>query len=136
MVAVFAGLASGELVMFQQIGFGLAVAIALDATLVRTVVVPSTMALLGRLELVPARGSSGCRTSAWTRGRREGVGGFLRALPVGRRSGLRALWALRRRARDRAPRGLRAEPRATSVNGLLTRPHSRGDGGAIRCRPP
>ena len=47
MVAVFAGLASGEMVMFQQIGFGLAVAIALDATLVRTVVVPSTMALLG-----------------------------------------------------------------------------------------
>ena len=34
--------------MFQEIGFGLAVAVALDATLVRTVVVPSTMALLGR----------------------------------------------------------------------------------------
>ena len=48
MVAVFAGLASGEMVMFQEIGFGLAVAVALDATLVRTVVVPSTMALLGR----------------------------------------------------------------------------------------
>ena len=48
MVAVFAGLASGDLVMFQEIGFGLAVAVALDATLVRTVVVPSTMSLLGR----------------------------------------------------------------------------------------
>ena len=48
MVAVFAGLAAGELVLFQEIGFGLAVAVALDATLVRTVVVPSTMALLGR----------------------------------------------------------------------------------------
>ncbi len=48
MVAVFAGMASGEMVMFQEIGFGLAVAVALDATLVRTVVVPSTMALLGR----------------------------------------------------------------------------------------
>jgi putative drug exporter of the RND superfamily len=48
MVAVFGGLAAGELVIFQQIGFGLAVAIALDATLVRTVVVPSAMALLGR----------------------------------------------------------------------------------------
>ncbi len=48
MVAVFAGLAAGELVMFQEIGFGLAVAVALDATLVRVVVVPSTMALLGR----------------------------------------------------------------------------------------
>ena len=48
MVAVFAGLASGEMVMFQQIGFGLAVAVALDATLVRVIVVPATMALLGR----------------------------------------------------------------------------------------
>ena len=48
MVAVFAGLAAGEMVMFQEIGFGLAVAVALDATLVRVVVVPSTMVLLGR----------------------------------------------------------------------------------------
>jgi RND superfamily putative drug exporter len=48
MVAVFAALASGSLVMLQEIGFGLAAAVALDATLVRVVVVPSTMALLGR----------------------------------------------------------------------------------------
>ena len=48
MVAVFAGMATGDLVMFQQIGFGLAVAVALDATVVRIVVVPSAMALLGR----------------------------------------------------------------------------------------
>ncbi|MBE0428817.1 MAG: MMPL family transporter [Thermoleophilia bacterium] len=47
MVAVFAGFASGELVMFQQMGFGLAVAILLDATLIRSVLVPSTMKLLG-----------------------------------------------------------------------------------------
>jgi putative drug exporter of the RND superfamily len=48
MVAVFAGVASGELTMFQQMGFGLAVAVALDATIVRIVVVPSAMAILGR----------------------------------------------------------------------------------------
>ena len=47
MVAVFAGVAMGEMTMFQQLGFGLAVAIAIDATVVRTVVVPSAMALLG-----------------------------------------------------------------------------------------
>ncbi len=47
MVAVFAGFASGELVMFQQMGFGLAVAVLLDATLVRSVLVPATMRLLG-----------------------------------------------------------------------------------------
>ena len=48
MVAVFAGFASGQLVMFQQMGFGVAVAILIDATLVRTVLVPATMSLLGR----------------------------------------------------------------------------------------
>ena len=48
MVAVFAGFASGELVMFQQVGFGLAVAVLLDATLIRTLLVPAAMQLLGR----------------------------------------------------------------------------------------
>ncbi|NLE11305.1 MAG: MMPL family transporter, partial [Actinobacteria bacterium] len=48
MVAVFAGMASGELVIFQQIGFGLGTAIFLDAAVVRTLVVPAVMTLLGR----------------------------------------------------------------------------------------
>ena len=47
MVAVFGGFALGDLVMMQQMGFGLAVAIFLDATLVRCVLVPATMKLLG-----------------------------------------------------------------------------------------
>ena len=47
MVAVFAGFASGDLVMFQQMGFGLGVAVLLDATIVRTVLVPAVMKLLG-----------------------------------------------------------------------------------------
>ena len=47
MVAVFAGFASGEMVMFQQFGFGLAVAVLIDATIIRTVLVPASMALLG-----------------------------------------------------------------------------------------
>ena len=47
MVAVFGGFALGDLVMFQQMGLGLAVAVFLDATIVRTVLVPSTMRLLG-----------------------------------------------------------------------------------------
>jgi uncharacterized membrane protein YdfJ with MMPL/SSD domain len=46
-VAVFAGFASGQLVMFQQMGFGVAVALLLDATVIRSVVLPSMMALLG-----------------------------------------------------------------------------------------
>jgi RND superfamily putative drug exporter len=48
MVAVFAGFASGKLVMFQQMGFGLGVAVLLDAFLVRTLLVPSIMSVLGR----------------------------------------------------------------------------------------
>tara|TARA_Y100000310_G_scaffold290146_1_gene317089 strand:- start:418 stop:2379 length:1962 start_codon:yes stop_codon:yes gene_type:complete len=48
MVAVFGGFAMGDMVLFQQMGFGLAVAILLDATIVRSVLVPSTMKLLGR----------------------------------------------------------------------------------------
>ena len=47
-IAVFWGFAMGDLVMFQQMGFGIAVALLLDATLIRSVVVPATMALLGR----------------------------------------------------------------------------------------
>jgi RND superfamily putative drug exporter len=47
MVAVFAGFAAGQLVMFQQMGFGLGVAILLDATIVRTVLMPAWMELLG-----------------------------------------------------------------------------------------
>jgi RND superfamily putative drug exporter len=49
MVAVFGGFASGDLVMLQQMGFGLAVAVFLDATVVRSVLVPASMRLLGDL---------------------------------------------------------------------------------------
>ncbi len=47
-VAVFAGFARGELIMFQQMGFGVAVALLLDATVIRSVILPSAMRLLGR----------------------------------------------------------------------------------------
>ncbi len=45
-VVVFAGFARGQLVMFQQMGFGVAIALLLDATLIRSVVLPSTLTLL------------------------------------------------------------------------------------------
>jgi RND superfamily putative drug exporter len=47
MVAVFAGFAAGRLPTFQQMGFGLAVAVLLDATIVRTILVPASMKMLG-----------------------------------------------------------------------------------------
>jgi uncharacterized membrane protein YdfJ with MMPL/SSD domain len=46
-VAVFAGFARGDLVMFQQMGFGVAVSLLIDATIVRSVLMPSMMKLLG-----------------------------------------------------------------------------------------
>jgi uncharacterized membrane protein YdfJ with MMPL/SSD domain len=46
-VAVFSGFARGDLIMFQQMGFGVAVALLLDATVIRSVVLPSLMKLLG-----------------------------------------------------------------------------------------
>jgi len=46
-VAVFSGFARGDLIMFQQMGFGVAVALLLDATVIRSVVMPSLMKLLG-----------------------------------------------------------------------------------------
>jgi uncharacterized membrane protein YdfJ with MMPL/SSD domain len=47
-VAVFLGFARGDLIMFQQMGFGVAVALLIDATIIRSVVLPSAMKLLGR----------------------------------------------------------------------------------------
>jgi RND superfamily putative drug exporter len=47
MVAVFAGFAAGRLTALQQTGFGLGVAVLIDATIVRSIIVPSAMALLG-----------------------------------------------------------------------------------------
>jgi putative drug exporter of the RND superfamily len=46
-IVVFTGFATGELVMFQQMGFGVAVALLLDATVIRSVLVPAAMELLG-----------------------------------------------------------------------------------------
>jgi putative drug exporter of the RND superfamily len=47
-VAVFAGFARGQLLQFQEMGFGVAVALILDATLIRLVILPSTLSLLGQ----------------------------------------------------------------------------------------
>ncbi|HEY1487465.1 MAG TPA: MMPL family transporter [Micromonosporaceae bacterium] len=48
MVVVFSCFVTGRIGNVQEIGLGLAIAIAVDATLVRCVLVPATMTLLGR----------------------------------------------------------------------------------------
>ncbi len=47
MVVVFGAFSMGSMLSIQQLGFGLAVAIALDATIIRSVLVPSVMTLAG-----------------------------------------------------------------------------------------
>jgi uncharacterized membrane protein YdfJ with MMPL/SSD domain len=49
MVAVFGAFALADVVLIQAVGFGMAVAVALDATLVRVLLVPATMRLFGDL---------------------------------------------------------------------------------------
>ena len=48
MVAAFSGFMAGRIVGLQEFGFGLAVAIFVDATLVRAILVPGLMAIMGR----------------------------------------------------------------------------------------
>jgi RND superfamily putative drug exporter len=72
MVAVFAIFATLSLLQFKQMGFGLAVAIAVDATVVRAVLLPATMKILGSwnwylpswLEWLPASGTEEHGSSA------------------------------------------------------------------------
>ena len=45
-VAVFAGFVAGELLVIKEVGFSLAVAVLIDATLVRLLLVPATMTVL------------------------------------------------------------------------------------------
>ncbi len=49
MVGVFLAFALAEVVIIKAIGLGMAIAVAIDATLVRALVVPATMRLLGDL---------------------------------------------------------------------------------------
>jgi putative drug exporter of the RND superfamily len=48
MVAAFGGFVAGSIPGLQELGLGLAMAVLLDATIVRAVLVPSLMAVLGR----------------------------------------------------------------------------------------
>ena len=47
MISVFAIFATLSLLIFKQLGVGLAVAVLIDATIIRGVLLPATMKLLG-----------------------------------------------------------------------------------------
>ncbi|MHB1382172.1 MAG: MMPL family transporter, partial [Thermoleophilia bacterium] len=48
MIAVFLSFTLAESIIIKEFGIGLAVSIFLDATIVRVIVVPATMKLMGR----------------------------------------------------------------------------------------
>jgi RND superfamily putative drug exporter len=48
MVAVFLAFGLADVVLIKSIGLGLALAVAIDATLVRALIVPAVMRLLGK----------------------------------------------------------------------------------------
>jgi RND superfamily putative drug exporter len=57
MVVVFGAFAFARLVVIKEVGLGLAVAVLVDATLIRVLLVPATMRLLGRWNWwLPGRG--------------------------------------------------------------------------------
>ncbi|HEX3833676.1 MAG TPA: MMPL family transporter, partial [Solirubrobacteraceae bacterium] len=68
MVAVFAVFATLPLVSFKQLGVGLAVAIAVDATIVRGLALPAIVTLLGDRGLKPARRRRRAREPQWDHG--------------------------------------------------------------------
>ena len=45
---MFLGFVSGDMISIKEIGVGLAIMVAADATLVRLLLVPATMTVLGR----------------------------------------------------------------------------------------
>ncbi|HEV7885186.1 MAG TPA: MMPL family transporter, partial [Solirubrobacteraceae bacterium] len=58
MIAVFAIFATLGAIEFKQMGVGLAVAVLIDATIVRAVLLPATMKLLGEWNWYLPRGLS------------------------------------------------------------------------------
>lgn len=62
MVAVFLGFAFDPSVVIKMIGVGMSAAIAIDATLIRLIVVPSAMALLGQWSCSRSREHRGVRS--------------------------------------------------------------------------
>ncbi|MEB3329363.1 MAG: MMPL family transporter, partial [Candidatus Sericytochromatia bacterium] len=64
MVAVFGAFAAAQFVVVQMLGVGLAVAVAVDATLVRMVLLPASLQVLGELNWWPGRRHPAGRSSA------------------------------------------------------------------------
>ena len=80
LAVVFLAFTTSSIFFMKQVGFGQAVAVAIDASIVRALLVPALMRLLGRLELVgaapaqaPARPARPRRAGARRRTSRTGA---------------------------------------------------------------
>jgi putative drug exporter of the RND superfamily len=91
MVGVFGGFAAADLANLQQFGFGLAAAVFLDATIVRMILVPASMALLGNrnwylpawLSWLPEIHIEGNRAATAPEARDRDIDGFVPELAIG-----------------------------------------------------
>ena len=115
MVVVFGGFAFAGILPMKQLGFGMAVAIAIDATLVRLVIVPASMRLLGRWNWwMPGRGIPGPQAAPRAgAGRPGGPGGPGAPVPSSR--------GARRSEPRRRLRRVRGEPGAAHRRGPVRR---------------
>ena len=129
-VAVFSGFARGDLIMFQQMGFGVAVALLIDATVIRSVVLPSAWCSSTTATGTCRAGSSGSRTSrsraTWrrkaSRGRRSSNAAAAGRVPqwdTGARPAHSA------RSADAGGAGRRLSTSALGLEGVLTSQVSR-----------
>ena len=80
MVTVFAAFALAEVITIKSIGVGMAIAVAVDATIIRVLLVPATMRLMGA-------GTGGRRASwaAWPTGSASATSRTRRTAPAGAR---------------------------------------------------
>ena len=97
MVSVFAAFALAEVITIKSIGVGMAIAVAVDATIVRVLLVPATMRLMGKWNwwapgiLGPVRRPARLQPRRGRGGRREhgDAGDRRRASPARRLAGSR-----------------------------------------------
>jgi RND superfamily putative drug exporter len=71
MVAVFAVFAIPDLSLFKQLGVGLAIAVLLDATVVRAVLLPAVVTLLGKRGWPVRRSRPAAEVNQWNDGRMQ-----------------------------------------------------------------
>ena len=125
MVCVFAVFATLSMLFFKQFGVGLASAILIDATIVRGMLLPASMKLLGERNWYLPRGSSGSRTSTTASSRSSTSPSRSRRRPPKRKRRIgaargspgscsiarRSRWGSRTSGRFRQQRGLRPRRR-------------------------